>query len=57
VIGNLTAVNVDGFKPAPNTTASCGLFVDHIIGGRQLSQTGSGDADQSGGRKDASGGK
>jgi hypothetical protein len=35
VIGNLTAVNVDGFKPAPNSAASCGLFVDHIIGGKQ----------------------
>ncbi len=42
VIGNLTAVNADGFQSAPNSTPSCGLFVDHIVGGRQLSRTGSG---------------
>src|SRR6185436_4806580 len=35
VIGNLTAVAAGGFKTAPNTAASCGLYVDHIIGGRQ----------------------
>jgi hypothetical protein len=42
VIGNLTAVRVDGFLGAPNTTASCGLFVDHIIGADQLRNTASG---------------
>ena len=31
VIGNLTAVNPDGFKVLP-TAAACGLFVDHLIG-------------------------
>jgi hypothetical protein len=31
VIGNLTAVNPDGFKLLP-TAAACGLFVDHLIG-------------------------
>jgi hypothetical protein len=31
VIGNLTAVNPDGFKVMP-TAAACGLFVDHLIG-------------------------
>jgi hypothetical protein len=31
VIGNLTAVNPDGFKLVP-TAAACGLFVDHLIG-------------------------
>ena len=35
VIGNLTAVQIGGFKRAPNTGASCGLFVDHIIGAGQ----------------------
>ncbi len=31
VIGNLTAVNPDGFKLVP-TAAACGLFVDHLVG-------------------------
>jgi hypothetical protein len=35
VLGNLTAVNPDGFMPVPNAQA-CGLFVDHLIGARQL---------------------
>jgi hypothetical protein len=39
VIGNLSAVNLDGFRMASNATSSCGLFVDHIIGAQQLSQT------------------
>jgi hypothetical protein len=34
VIGNLTAVNRAGFLSVPNTAAACGLFVDHLIGGR-----------------------
>ena len=41
VIGNLTAVNPDGFKLLP-TAAACGLFVDHLIG----VQTASHDQDQ-----------
>jgi hypothetical protein len=36
VIGNLTAVRLGGFVHLPNTPAACGLFVDHIIGARQL---------------------
>jgi hypothetical protein len=35
VIGNLTAVRLDGFIMVPNTPAACGLFVDHLIGGNQ----------------------
>jgi hypothetical protein len=42
VIGNLTAVRVGGFELAPNALASCGLYVDHIIGGRQFRNTASG---------------
>jgi hypothetical protein len=42
VIGNLTAVATGGFKLAPNTPASCSLYVDHIIGARQLRNTKSG---------------
>jgi hypothetical protein len=42
VIGNLTTVAAGGFKTAPNTAASCGLYVDHIIGGRQFRNTASG---------------
>jgi hypothetical protein len=38
VIGNLTAVNPNGFKLVP-TAAACRLFVDHLIGVRQLTQT------------------
>jgi hypothetical protein len=41
VIGNLTAVKVDGFKRTANTPAACGLFVDHIIGAQQLRNTAS----------------
>ena len=37
VIGNLTAVNPDGFKVLP-TAAACGLFVDHLIGVQTASQ-------------------
>jgi hypothetical protein len=35
VIGNLTAVRVNGFLHVPNSPAGCGLFVDHLIGGSQ----------------------
>ena len=38
VIGNLTAVNPDGFKLVP-TAQACSLFVDHLIGVNQLTQT------------------
>jgi hypothetical protein len=38
VIGNLTAVNPDGFKLVP-TAQACKLFVDHLIGVNQLTQT------------------
>ncbi|MGA8217797.1 MAG: hypothetical protein WB771_04470, partial [Solirubrobacterales bacterium] len=38
VIGNLTAVNPDGFKLVP-TAAACGLFVDHLIGVPQRTHT------------------
>jgi hypothetical protein len=38
VIGNLTAVNPDGFKLVP-TAQACRLFVDHLIGVQQLSHT------------------
>jgi hypothetical protein len=38
VIGNLTAVNPSGFKLVP-TAAACRLFVDHLIGVRQLTHT------------------
>ncbi len=37
VIGNLTAVNPDGFKLLP-TAAACGLFVDHLIGVQTANQ-------------------
>ena len=37
VIGNLTAVNPDGFKVLP-TAAACGLFVDHLIGVQPAAQ-------------------
>jgi hypothetical protein len=40
VIGNLTAVNPDGFKLVP-TASACSLFVDHIIGTQQTSQNNS----------------
>jgi hypothetical protein len=42
VIGNLTAVRLGGFVRTPNTPAACGLFVDHIIGARQIRNTASG---------------
>jgi hypothetical protein len=35
LIGNLTAVRLDGFATVPNTPAACGRFVDHLIGGHQ----------------------
>jgi hypothetical protein len=38
VIGNLTAVDPDGFKLVP-TADACRLFVDHLIGVNQLTQT------------------
>ncbi len=38
VIGNLTAVNPDGFKLVP-TADACKLFVDHLIGVHQLTET------------------
>jgi hypothetical protein len=38
VIGNLTAVNPDGFIKVP-TASACGLFVDKLIGVRQLTHT------------------
>jgi hypothetical protein len=38
VVGNLTAVNPDGFKLVP-TADACKLFVDHLIGARQLTET------------------
>jgi hypothetical protein len=38
VIGNLTAVRLDGFIIVPNAPAACGLFVDHLIGGKQTSR-------------------
>jgi hypothetical protein len=41
VIGNLTAVNPDGFKEVP-TASACGLFVDHLIGVSQPTRNGSG---------------
>jgi hypothetical protein len=41
VIGNLTALRLDGFATVPNTSAACGLFVDHLIGGRQPRNTAS----------------
>jgi hypothetical protein len=40
VIGNLTAVNADGFVTVP-TASACSLFVDHLIGARQLRNTAS----------------
>ena len=41
VIGNLTAVNRGGFGMVP-TASACGLYVDHIIGGRPTSKTDAG---------------
>jgi hypothetical protein len=38
VIGNLTAVNPDGFVTVP-TASACRLFVDHLIGTQQLRGT------------------
>jgi hypothetical protein len=38
VIGNLTAVNPDGFVTVP-TASACGLFVDKLIGAHQLTHT------------------
>ena len=38
VIGNLTAVNPDGFVTVP-TASACSLFVDHLIGAKQLTHT------------------
>jgi hypothetical protein len=38
VIGNLTAVDPKGFKLVP-TASACRLFVDHIIGAQQISNT------------------
>jgi hypothetical protein len=38
LIGNLTAVNPDGFKLVP-TGSACRLFVDHIIGTQQPRET------------------
>jgi hypothetical protein len=56
VIGNLTAVNPDGFKLVP-TAAACGLFVDHLIGSERTTggKTGSGKPARQG--KSASSGK
>jgi hypothetical protein len=38
VIGNLTAVNPDGFKMVP-TASACSLYVDHLIDARQFRNT------------------
>ncbi len=43
MIGNLTAVNPDGFKEVP-TGSACGLFVDHLIGVPQPTRSGFGTA-------------
>ena len=60
VVGNLTAVNPDGFVTVP-TASACSLFVDHLIGAKQLTHTKSrSSASQSGakpGGKTASSGK
>jgi hypothetical protein len=37
VIGNLTAVNPNGFKTLP-TASACGLFVDHLINAQPVNQ-------------------
>ena len=39
VIGNLTAVNRTGFRTVP-TADACGLYVDHIIGGKVPARSG-----------------
>jgi hypothetical protein len=39
VIGNLTAVNRTGFRTVP-TADGCGLYVDHIIGGKVPARSG-----------------
>jgi hypothetical protein len=39
VIGNLTATKLDGYVTVANAPAACGLYVDHIIGARQLRNT------------------
>jgi hypothetical protein len=39
VIGNLTATKLDGYRRVPNGLPACGLYVDHIIGVRQLRNT------------------
>jgi len=39
VIGNLTAVNLTGFRTVP-TADACGLYVDHIIGGKVPARSG-----------------
>jgi hypothetical protein len=57
LIGNLTAVNTDGFRPAPNSTASCGLFVDHLIGVALPIKAGPGGGTPSQKRKGADGEK
>jgi hypothetical protein len=57
LIGNLTAVNIDGFRPAPNSTASCGLFVDHLIGVALPIKAGPGGGTPSQKRKGADGEK
>ncbi|MGE5856887.1 MAG: hypothetical protein ACM31K_00205, partial [Solirubrobacterales bacterium] len=50
VIGNLTAVNPDGFVTVP-TASACSLFVDHLIGAKQITHSKSQpDASRSGGR-------
>jgi hypothetical protein len=43
VIGNLTAVNPDGFRTVP-TASACRLYIDHLIDARQYrnTQTGAG---------------
>jgi hypothetical protein len=39
VIGNLTATKLDGYVTVANAPPACGLYVDHIIGARQLRNT------------------
>jgi hypothetical protein len=57
VIGNLTAVNPKGFKLVP-TGSACRLFVDHIIGAQQISNTkGSAQGKQGSNGKRASSGR
>ena len=51
MIGNLTAVDLDGFIIVPNAPAACGLFVDHLIGGKQHEQADTGQASQASSEK------